>query len=103
MAPTLREAWAGFGQPAADIRDVAWSLDVPVWFAWAKNDRVIPLVFCRPAIAKMQRATLTTFSGGHAAFLEQPDAFAAGFASFASTLANDERQTGTQRQKRELQ
>lgn len=86
MAATLREAWTGFGSKSADIRDVAWSLDIPVWFAWAKNDRVIPLLFCKPAIRRMKRAALTTFSGGHAAFLEQPDAFAAAFAQFAATL-----------------
>lgn len=90
MAPKLAEAWQGFGRPDADIRQIAWSLEVPVWFAWARGDRVIPLSFCKPAIAGMKRATLTAFPGGHAAFLEQPDAFAAGFAEFAGTLAAPE-------------
>ena len=87
MAGKLREAWTGFGQPEADIREIAWSLDVPVWFAWAKGDRVIPLGFCQPAVDRMKRATVTPFPGGHAAFLEQPDAFAEGFADFAEALA----------------
>jgi pimeloyl-ACP methyl ester carboxylesterase len=87
LAGKLRAAWTGFGGPDADIREVAWSLDVPVWFAWARNDRVIPLSVCRPAIDRMRRATVTRFAGGHAAFLEQPDAFAEGFAAFARDLA----------------
>ena len=86
LAGKLREAWTGFGEPSADIREVAWSLDVPVWFAWARGDRVIPLSFCRPAIDRMKRAVVSTFPGGHAAFLEQPDAFAEGFADFAEAL-----------------
>jgi pimeloyl-ACP methyl ester carboxylesterase len=88
MAGKLRDAWAGFGAPEADIREVAWSLDVPVWFAWARHDRVIPLSFCRPAIDRMTRAVVSTFPGGHAAFLEQPDAFAKGFADFAQALTD---------------
>ena len=86
MAGKLRDAWTGFGQPEADIREVAWSLDVPVWFAWARGDRVIPLSFCQPAVDRMQRAVVTTFAGGHAAFLEQPDAFAEAFCDFAEAL-----------------
>ena len=90
MAGKLREAWEGFGRPEADIREVAWSLAVPVWFAWARSDRVIPLGFCQPAIDRMQRAVVSTFPGGHAAFLEQPGAFAEGFADFAEALAKGE-------------
>jgi len=90
MAGKLREAWAGFGRPEADIREIAWGLQVPVWFAWARGDRVIPLAFCRPAIDRMRRATVTSFAGGHAAFLEQPDAFAEAFAAFAEALEDGE-------------
>ncbi len=90
MAGKLREAWEGFGRPEADIREAAWGLDVPVWFAWAKSDRVIPLGVCQPAIDRMKRAAVTTFPGGHAAFLEQPDAFAEGFADFAEALVKAE-------------
>ncbi len=89
MAGKLEEAWTGFGQPEADIRDAAWSLDAPVWFAWSKGDRVIPLSFCQPAIDRMRRAGVSTFPGGHAAFLEQPDAFAEGFADFAEALTRN--------------
>ncbi|WP_304190511.1 alpha/beta fold hydrolase [Phenylobacterium aquaticum] len=86
MAGQLRRAWEGFGRPGADLRAVAAALDAPVWFAWARDDRVIPLSRCRPAIKAMKHAQVTVFPGGHAAFLEQPDAFAAGFRAFAARL-----------------
>ncbi len=74
--------------PAADIREVAARLDVPIWVAWAKRDRVIPLRACAPAIARMRYATLDTFDAGHCAFLEQPDAFAEGLRNFLARLPN---------------
>jgi pimeloyl-ACP methyl ester carboxylesterase len=86
IAPVLREAWTSFAAPEADIRAVAAGLDVPIWVAWATRDRVIPLRACRPAIDAMRGATLDTFDAGHSAFLEQPDAFAAGFAGFIARL-----------------
>jgi len=86
LAPTLRDAWASFGRPDADIRDVAAELDVPIWVAWARRDKVIPLAACRPAIERMRRARIDTFDAGHAAFLEQPDAFAQGFVAFVASL-----------------
>lgn len=84
LAPILVQSWTSFGQPDADIRALAAGLEVPVWFAWAKGDKVIPLARCRPAIDAMKAASVTTFPGGHAAFLEQPAAFAEGFARFAA-------------------
>ena len=86
IAPVLREAWTSFAAPDADIRAVAAGLDVPVWVAWAKRDRVIPLRACRPAIDALRHAALDTFDAGHSAFLEQPDAFARGFAQFVARL-----------------
>ena len=82
IAPLLRQAWAGFGRPQADIRALAAALDIPIWIAWAKQDRVIPLARCRAAIKTLRQATVTTFSGGHAAFLEQPARFVEGFDRF---------------------
>lgn len=86
IAPLLRDAWHGFAQADADLRQVAQALDVPVWFAWAKQDRVIPLNLCMPCIRQMKRAQLSKFDGGHTAFLEQPAAFVSGFHSFMNTL-----------------
>ena len=86
IAAVLREAWTSFAAPEADIRAVAAGLEVPVWVAWAKRDRVIPLRACRAAIDALRNATLDTFDAGHSAFLEQPDAFARGFAGFIARL-----------------
>ncbi len=85
-AKVSRQAWESFGRPAAELSTVLLGLGVPVWFAWAAQDRVVPLSVCRATIAATPNATLTTFSAGHAAFLEQPDAFADAFLDFASGL-----------------
>jgi len=82
IAPVLRQAWASFGHRDADVRELAAGLDIPIWVAWAKRDRVIPFSFCRPAIAKLRRAHVTFFDAGHSAFLEQPEGFAVGFEAF---------------------
>ena len=87
-APLLRQAWESFARPAADIRALVATLDIPIWVAWCRGDQVIPLWMCRPAIRRMRHAQLTLFSGGHAAFLEQPQAFIEGFRKFAGTLEN---------------
>jgi pimeloyl-ACP methyl ester carboxylesterase len=85
-ATLLREAWAGFGQPGSCLIELAVSLDVPIWVAWARSDRTIPLRYCLPAIRRLKKATLTQFKGGHTPFLEQPDAFAKAFLDFAARL-----------------
>lgn len=82
LAPVLREAWRSFGQPDADLRVLASTIQAPVWLAWARNDRVIPLWMCRAAIARIPHATLSTFDAGHAAFLEDPRAFLDGLRAF---------------------
>src|SRR5437868_2755381 len=53
IAPVLRDAFIGFAAPDADIRHVARALDVPIWCAWAKSDRVIPLRYALPVIAEL--------------------------------------------------
>lgn len=96
MAPILRCAWESFAEPQADVRDIAAALDIPIWCAWARGDRVIPLWMCRPAIRRMKQARLTTFKGGHSAFLEQPDQFANGFLDFTDkVLASPETHSRT--------
>lgn len=91
LAPLWRDAWESFRQKDADIRGVAQALDIPVWFAWAKGDRVIPLSLCMPAIKRMKHARVSTFAGGHAPFLERPEEFATAFLAFAGgePLKND--------------
>ncbi len=85
-APVLRAAWESFAAPEADIRSLTLSLDIPVWFAWAKGDRIVALKASLPVIKQMKKAGLTTFPGGHAPFLERPKAFAKAFTAFAKTL-----------------
>jgi pimeloyl-ACP methyl ester carboxylesterase len=85
LAPVLVQSWESFGRPEADIRELAAGLNVPVWFAWARGDRVIPFSRCLPAIRATKTATTTLFPGGHAPFLEQPQAFVAGFEAFVGT------------------
>jgi len=77
-----RQAWESFGRPEADQVAELQGLGVPVWAAWARDDRVVPLAFVRGALAATPGAEIATFRAGHAAFLEQPDAFAAGFLDF---------------------
>lgn len=85
-APVLVEAWESFGAPQADIRHLLRDVAVPVLVAWAKRDRVIPWGRCRPAVEACPRATVRFFEGGHAAFLEDPDAFASELAEFIRGL-----------------
>jgi pimeloyl-ACP methyl ester carboxylesterase len=89
-APALRQAWASFGRADADIRTIAAGLNVPIWIAWGKQDRIISLGACLPAIRQFKHYTLDIFDAGHAAFLEQPDQFAEKFLSFIAGLAPSE-------------
>lgn len=82
LAAILRDAWISFGQPTADLREIATKLDVPILCAWASKDRVIPLWMCKPTIRKMRQAKLIKFDAGHTVFLEQPEAFAKYFNEF---------------------
>ena len=47
---------------------------------------MVLLSLCLPAVRAMKTATLTSFAGGHAAFLEQPETFVAGFEVFVASL-----------------
>ena len=86
LAPLLRQAWASFGRPEADLRAVATALDVPIWAAWAARDKIVSLRGCLPAIKRLKNHTLTRYDAGHAAFLEQPDAFADDFQRWVGAL-----------------
>ncbi|TMH13962.1 MAG: alpha/beta hydrolase [Betaproteobacteria bacterium] len=86
FAPVLKSAWLGFASAEADLRATAIGLDVPIWIAWARSDRVVPLSLSMPCIRRMKRARVSTFKGGHAPFLEQPAEFAEQFAEFIHSL-----------------
>lgn len=82
LAPILADAWTGFGEPGGDLRALAPQLTLPVWLAWAKGDQFVSWARTKAAVAHMPIHRVTLFQGGHSAFLEDPEAFAAGFRSF---------------------
>jgi pimeloyl-ACP methyl ester carboxylesterase len=90
LAPLLRAGWRGFGEPLADLRHLAPRVACPVWIAWARGDRVVALRRALPAIARFSNVTTTRFEGSHAAFLEDPGAFAEGFLAFAAPMLSRE-------------
>ena len=93
-ARIFKQLWASFGEPSADLRDLAAKLEVPIWAAWASKDITVPLRFCLPAIKRFRQGTLSTFKCGHAAFLERPDEFAAELLVFADRLEAGRRDAG---------
>lgn len=86
VAPVLAHAWRSFGAPEADLRGLAPRITCPVLFTWATGDRINQLKRCRPAIQRFPNGRLETFRGGHAAFLEDLDAFGAALERFLSSL-----------------
>ncbi len=85
-ASVLAQAWSSFGIPDADIRALCPKLQCPVFVAWAKHDRVIPYRFCRKAIQSIPDVEVELFNAGHAAFLEDPDAFGAHLPRFLNRV-----------------
>jgi pimeloyl-ACP methyl ester carboxylesterase len=91
-APVLAQAWRGFADATqSDHRSLAIALDVPVLFAWAMQDRINSFAATESTIQQMKRAQVVKFEGGHAAFLEQPEQFAATFDSFATEILGTQR------------
>jgi 4,5:9,10-diseco-3-hydroxy-5,9,17-trioxoandrosta-1(10),2-diene-4-oate hydrolase len=89
IAGVLRQAWESFAEPGTDLRGLAKSIECPVWIAWAKSDRIIAWSRCRKGAQAIGSRTVTFFRGGHAAFLEDPDRFAAGFRKFMGRVKHD--------------
>ena len=86
VAPLLAAAWRGFGEAGDGISAQLPSITCPVLITWSTGDRLNPLGANRPAIARFARGRLQTFRGGHAPFLECPEAFDAAFARFVDGL-----------------
>ncbi|MFN5082425.1 MAG: alpha/beta fold hydrolase [Brevundimonas sp.] len=82
LAPLLADAWEGFGKPSGDLRSLAPRLSLPVWLAWARGDQFVSWGRAKAAVATMPLHRVTLFRGSHSAFLEDPNAFAAGFRAF---------------------
>ena len=85
-AGLLRQAWQNFPTPEADIRHLLPTLQCPVLFAWAKDDKANAWSRCKAAALTVPDHTIEMFDGGHAAFLETPDAFDAALLKFVAAL-----------------
>jgi pimeloyl-ACP methyl ester carboxylesterase len=86
MAPLLAAAWRSFTEPADDLAAVLPRIACPTLITWSLGDRLNPLSFNRRGIARLRHGRLETFAGGHAPFLERPEAFDAAFARFIGEL-----------------
>lgn len=86
LAPLLSAAWLGFAEPASDLRVTASRITAPVLVTWATGDPLNRLAFNRAGIRQFPNARLETFPGGHAPFLESPDAFVELFDAFMAAL-----------------
>ncbi len=84
----LARAWRSFAEPSADLRALVERVRVPVWIAWAKRDRVIQWWASRAAAERFGEREISFFDAGHSAFLEDPDAFAAGFERFLDRVVS---------------
>jgi pimeloyl-ACP methyl ester carboxylesterase len=90
IAPLLRDAWIGFGEPDSDLRHLAPAIGCPVLVAWAARDRLIPLRRCRPAVRSFPASQLETFPAGHAPHLETPERFEAALERFLASLPHEQ-------------
>jgi 4,5:9,10-diseco-3-hydroxy-5,9,17-trioxoandrosta-1(10),2-diene-4-oate hydrolase len=89
VAPVLAEAWAGFARRDSDLRGLVAGIHCPVWFAWARQDRIIAYARNRRAIESFPNAMVQLFRGGHCAFLEDREAFVEGFLAFSEGVRRD--------------
>lgn len=83
-ARVLAEAWRSFAAKESDIRHLVPKLQMPVWYAWAKDDKAVRWSWAKKAALTAPVHRVTLFDGGHSAFLEAPDAFDTGLLSFLS-------------------
>jgi pimeloyl-ACP methyl ester carboxylesterase len=91
IAPVLAQAWRSFGRPEADLRALVPALAVPVFYAWAKDDQVVAWSRSKAAALRAPNHHVEMFRGGHAPFLEEPDAFARSFIAYARYIASQEK------------
>ncbi|MDX2166466.1 MAG: alpha/beta hydrolase [Deltaproteobacteria bacterium] len=87
MAPLLAAAWRSFAERSDDLRDVVPRIGCPTLITWSLGDTLNPLRFNRATIARLPHGRLETFAGGHAPFLECPQAFDSAFTRFLAELA----------------
>ena len=86
LASVLAEAWRSFASAEADVRALVPKVTAPILYTWARHDALVAWSRCRGAALKASRSEVLLFDAGHAAFLEQPEAFDAAFRRFAAQL-----------------
>ena len=86
VAPLLSHAWAGFAARDADVLKEAAEVRCPVLYAWAKGDQVNNWRFSKRGATRVPDHRVELLPGGHAPFLEAPDAFDASFVRFERSL-----------------
>jgi 4,5:9,10-diseco-3-hydroxy-5,9,17-trioxoandrosta-1(10),2-diene-4-oate hydrolase len=86
-AGTLRAAWLGFAKSESDIRHLPRQIRCPVLYAWCEGDRINAWSRSKRAALSAPNHTVKLFKGGHAAFLEQPEAFEAALIDFMERAA----------------
>lgn len=86
IAKPLVEAWTSFVTPEEDMRDVAGRLSMPVLYAWAGKDQIVPLKKSRAAVDATPDHELVTFRAGHTPPLETPKPFVKSLRAFLTRL-----------------
>ncbi|WOF74707.1 alpha/beta hydrolase [Parvibaculaceae bacterium PLY_AMNH_Bact1] len=86
IAQPLVEAWRSFVTPEADIRSVVRQLKMPVLYAWAARDQIVPLKKSRAAVDTTPDHELVTFRAGHMPAMETPKRFSKVLRGFLERL-----------------
>ena len=86
VAELVGHAWAGFGDPESDLRHELEQVACPVLFTWAMQDRIVAWSKSASAVISRRGGQVERFRGGHAAFLEDPQAFVEAFVDFTQSL-----------------
>ncbi|MBL4863827.1 MAG: alpha/beta hydrolase [Rhodobiaceae bacterium] len=86
IARPLVEAWESFVAPDADIRVLCARLQMPVLYAWAVKDKIVPLGASLAAVQSTPNYKLAKFRAGHMPALETPKQFAKAFQAFLKKL-----------------
>jgi pimeloyl-ACP methyl ester carboxylesterase len=86
VAELVGHAWASFGHPESDLRRELERITCPILFAWAMQDRIVAWSKSARAVTNLRGSQVQRFRGGHAAFLEDPEAFVRAFVNFTQSL-----------------
>lgn len=86
VAPLLQRAWLSFAERDADVIAEAARVRCPVLYAWAKGDRINDWRFSKRGAMRVPDHRVELLPGGHAPFLEAPEAFDDAFLRFERDL-----------------